>query len=60
MGPSLALAELGVEGLDDGLEGASDARGVVGVLVLVVGLGVRVGVAGGGDDGGRGGSGGFG
>lgn len=35
MRTSLPLAELGVEGFHDSLEGVSDACGVVGVFVLV-------------------------
>ena len=50
-----------MNGMECGLlEEYDRSERVVGVLVLVVGLGVRVGVAGGGDDGGRGGSGGLG
>lgn len=60
MRTSLPLAELGVEGFHDSLEGVSDACGVVGVFVLVIGVGVGVGVAGGGDGGDGGGRGWFG
>ena len=60
MRTSLPLAELGVEGFHDSLEGVSDACGVVGIFVLVIGVGVGVGVAGGGDGGDGGGRGWFG
>ena len=48
---SLPFAELDVERLHDGLEGVSNACGVMGIFVLVIGVGVGVGVAGGGGGG---------